>query len=248
MKLLELFTKLDEMPLGRFDPSGVGVNPEQYSPADTKLLTSPNYEAKLSRALSKSPMTINVLTVAIPKAKWEDPEASMDMLDLYGTVDDYKFQELMRSRGVQLPDLETTEGVINILILSNTPGQFNHPITPWMMAHKIAHVVMEETGLRGAINNAINIAWEDATGDYLDVGTLDDDKDEVFAKMLPMFTMRSARTGNMNHSEVVIELMTQYLINGRITLTDVAPPGLEEELNELAKVFWSRSSGSYWTT
>ena len=101
--------------------------------------------------------------------------------------------------------------IINNLNFAIRPETSENPthmkLTPWLVAHKIGHALnaAEDDG------NPIASEWVKITNELHGVF---DDHPQKFASIM---TFKSAKAKNINMPELDLELVAQYLIQGKIT-------------------------------
>ncbi len=124
---------------------------------------------------------------------------------------------------------------VNILFFYHDGGLAER-LTPWMVAHRIAHGV--EYRLNGVIHQAAfdHIYANDEDADT-DVPFMD--LNDMMNALIAISTMRSARTGKLDSSEVSNELFSQFLVTGKVTFnTDDAVWPFDTDVIPNASAQW----------
>ena len=211
MKMSDLTQPLFEMPLGDFDPSQ--MREPQFTRHDIKSMQKPEFQAKLSQMLSKTPITFNVYTKHVPGGVAGNEYSFGFDGDLGGILDEHG-----------------QEGVINLVVMSNPQANTKlgvHPLTPWMLVHRVAHYLPHDINADWMLLELYfgeEGVWEttDEIGDsFLEIA---DTNPKLLDHMAKYLTMRSARKGAIAETEFGVEMLTQYIVNGGITLNRIDHP------------------------
>ena len=213
MRLLDVFRIMNEAPIRDFDvqPSATTPDTNTWSDRDKRKLSSPAFE-KLARKKIKTGIPIDVTIIGIPQDDADDAEfddqnwmsANMmgkkfiDMLDDYsGVVDSERFEHLT---GIHMIP---TEDAITAVFLSNTnDANSAMPVSPWILCHRLSHSIFDAASKLHLGEKARQNAYPFIT---------------VPQEWL---TMNSAKPGKRmaNAGETGVELMAQFLHDGKITL------------------------------
>jgi hypothetical protein len=158
-------------------------------------------------------------------------------------------------------DIQGKPGVIRHVQFANlSPIENRIPMTPWILAHKIAHAIQDSLTVlhnyyKGVGNHirqinrqlydiALMIGGEDPINSPIDV------KDTEFGfphfnDLVATLTMQSARSGRLNNPfEVWAEVVAQYLVGGRVTMRvgpDIQP--LVNRLNDAIRDMFTSLEG-----
>ncbi len=217
MKLLDVFRIMNEAPIRDFDvqPSATTSDQNTWSDRDKQKLANPSFE-KLARKKIKTGVPIDVTFVGMEQdgeivGHLDEPNNWMsgsllgkkfiDMLDEYsGVVDPDKFAELTGTMVVPTPD------ALTVVFMSNTNDVSSAmPISPWIMCHRIGHSIFD-----AASNKQLGEMARQNSYPFIEVPT-------------EWLTMRSAQPGKRmaNAGETGVELMAQFLHDGKITLARI---------------------------
>lgn len=212
---------------------------------DRKALQSPKWRAKVIHAFRNTPEPFNVYAV---NAKWLTVyDSSYDELggrmqpgqeaekpyqqhikadyidDLKSFSGPYRPNDFKNTFGFLPPNYENS---LNFVLVQNE-GDERVPMTPWMLAHRIVHALLNEqtrgfynSEYRGSFQRAFKRTQEafaeviDAAGIWNLNGAVAQGErmDKLRAEVA---TMKSAKLGKIKRpGEFYIELMTQYLLKG----------------------------------
>lgn len=191
---------------------------------DRALVQSPETEAALQRFFRHLPMPINVFFLNKPAALY----IARDFLDYGELGKDDKDKKAWQPEGgnkliwgivgaelkKRLKKAQKDPRSITFLLTHNEGGSKRHPLTPWMIVHRIAHAsgVILGTALTSsfyaelqALAKAYGVAFHATKYDM----------------MRSICTFRAAREDNiLNNTELELacELMTQYMVRGTVVL------------------------------
>ena len=170
-------------------------------------------------AFSKTPFTINIYVTHLDKKEG-----------------DGSWWERRRKR---LKDVEKAVGKdpngISVIYTNNITSEEGYiPMTPWILAHRLAHAFSSESQMqidKDVIMMVIGLAdaYEERAGLSEKPGFFDTDVKKFIDYIWPYIaTMKTARDKKPLSSEldVAAEFLAQYLINGKITLNKKLPPTL----------------------
>lgn len=203
---------VDIEPVGDFDKPG-GFR-SQY---DKRIVTNPIVHQRAKQFFSRSPHDFRIYPINVPGGSkhLETGEVSMEWLE----------QNLPKAAAV-LNDKPLKEGEIVIFFTNNT-GTDKVPLTPWMMAHRIGHVLrvkrtdawkVLETELTTWIQETMLYVYRRAIQSF-DIYS----SPEAGALFSAIGTMRSARTTKRYKRpyEFVYELFAQYINSGEIKFNEL---------------------------
>jgi hypothetical protein len=268
--LLKHFTNpLFEAPLGNFHLQGFDDEPTRFRAPEMKMMKQPQYVEKLGRAFRRTPFIFD-LYMDNTDSNLEGIEGEFDQGDDFSPEQDLdpegpknaieqmenEFRQLLNT----VPNVFWTEHgkyneyglipsrskAIRVIFKRNAnPGPSKIPMTPWIVAHRIAHGIFDAVaqgefghddihpdndvaGIRQTIKELAielsKIARRKGKPDVL--GKIIDPIDRNYSH--PLYwrhmlekligTFRSARDGALQDSEFLVECMAQYIIQGKVTL------------------------------
>lgn len=108
---------------------------------------------------------------------------------------------------------------INVICTTNGVGEDRHPITPWILLHRIGHHSIDDLRNGGNLGefNVLSDEFYKIVTDNTDCSA-DIYSDDTLPFIYDVFTFKSARTKYMkNWSEYLYELFAQYVNTGQIT-------------------------------
>ncbi len=270
--LLKQFTNpLFEAPLGNFHLQGFDDEPTRFRAPEMKMMKQPQYVEKLGRAFRRTPFIFD-LYMDNTDSNLEGVEGEYDQGDDFGedSLDpegptnpieamENEFSQLLNT----VPNVFWTEHgkyneyglipsrskAIRVIFKRNAnPGPSKIPMTPWIVAHRLAHGIFDAAAqgefghdsinqdnlgfdvagvgknVRLLANELTNIARRKGKSDTL--GKIIDPLDRSYMapsywkQMLEklMGTFRSARDASLQDSEFLVECMAQFIIQGKVTL------------------------------
>lgn len=216
------FQTLSDKPSSkRGDPSQISKSPEDFEKRsssytdkrDRRLLTQDSSVKRMKNLFSKTDEDFYFYVVNTKEARdyTEVGKVSREWLD--------------KNMPAVSPHIEDHEDGITV-IFTNNKGDQKIPMTPWIMAHRIAHA-MSRFNLRGPgmnrqmfsyeeLNTAINNTADVILKDFYGTGaTRDPSVRKKFFEAIGTF--RSARKGILRQDfEFINELVAQYLITGEV--------------------------------
>lgn len=141
-------------------------------------------------------------------------------------------------------NIQAEQDIIKLVLLSNlSPYHQKLPITGWIIGHKIGHTIQDYYMNRRTINKSMSIIdYSIYKIDNIIYNTLydtTDTLDNLFHYKLDLngvkhLTMNSARNNLITNTfEIFPELLTQYLINGKITLIDKCANNINHYFDQL---------------
>lgn len=214
------------------------TEPQSLRADDIGIVTSPKARVKIARVLEKAPIPIKLVFVN------HDREYVGDVANPNRfTVRPGEHHALREpASGMMSPDeIETALGVrierdphVFTAVLSFNEGDDRRPFTPWMIAHRLGHLIEErgrriEGGLFNQQSQSLQEMWRNL--DYEDKRLVD-----IQNILHEIGTFKSARDGTVRGpGEFVIECFAQFLISGRIKLRKLGPV-VQERANALTRV------------
>lgn len=232
IKLTEL---LKEMPVDRYAFIDQTPNDASFSPVDKKLTSDPIHIKKIKDFFGNTEQKFNLYFVNTNNPnirKLIDPKILG-----YGEV---KPEQLSSEYGINIPQIDPS--AITIIFVSNY-GENSVPLTPWIIAHRISHVifrsqdVITNTIFFDIAENMKNIFYwyyeSIEKRNYLFVSTSDI---KFLQSVSPyIFSFKSAKTSNLTQpGEIIHELFAQYIRNGKITI--LAPDSIKFQNTEFHKI------------
>jgi len=270
MRLKDLTNPLFETPLGNFHLQGFNDEPVRFRAPEMKMMKQPSYVEKLGRAFRRTPFIFDIY-MDNRDSNLDGLEGEYDQGDDFSYKEnpydpdapknpvehmENEFSQLLNT----VPNVFWTEHgkynefglipsrpkAIRMIFKRNAnPGPSKIPMTPWIVAHRIAHGIFDavsqgefahdsinqENDVAGAnqmtskiVAELVRIASSRGVQDTL--GKLIDPLDRNYTSPLYwkgmvqklMGGFRSARDGTLQDSEFLIECMAQFIIQGRVTL------------------------------
>ena len=206
MKLSEI---LNEAPISQFDIVGDFDAGHSFTEPERNLIRRHQQSLKPHKAFEKTPYDFKLFFLNTDHRDYAmkfnrsmvKGEPSVDNLSAkYGGT-------ITRNTMIALdlpPEIDIYSGSITVLYLSNFGGD-KVSMTPWILAHRFVHAI-EDEAYRRKQNMVLAGLWDD------------------FAKGVSIlyysypFTMKSARSGNLTSEEMPMEVMSQYIINGKVSI------------------------------
>ncbi len=223
---------ISEAPIADFEIAGDLDTQGSFQKDDLKKLRDPAWKERVVRLFQRSPFVINLYIVN------GDPEGKIkrtgkNFIDKTNTRDIKSYVGIQsRAWAAEVLGHEVGESDISCMLFSNE-GSARVGLTPWMVAHRMAHCFIE-TNTRYA-NEKLQVTANSvmltggsfmlAMDRYINdpkspkYANRDRESDEaMIAKHAAMLSnFRSARTGNLRDSgEYMVELFAQFLINGKV--------------------------------
>lgn len=229
--IFESVATVDEMAIANYRTIG------DFSKADTvmqkidrDLVTHPKAIEKIKRQWEKTKFNFDIFVINDPRVE--------GLLEV-GRVD----KEFLKIRGFSDEELPINQENITI-IFTNNEGTAAVPLSGWIMAHRLAHALKEDTErgrtsikwsyFSSTVQDVLIKAAHDVYGIYKPTP---EDK-ALMANLLG--TMKSARENQiLRHWEFGYELFAQYLITGKITLKPLDKADMSHQLKDFNKnLYW----------
>jgi hypothetical protein len=235
MKLTDLLqhTRVDEAPLGVFQTVGDFSKEGTWDDKrDRRLVTNPVSVQKMHDAFAKTPFTFDMFLVNTPTTfgrpdkdnRWEGEISLSTARKLFPPDYDDVFVNYIKSKDYDHQAI--------ILVHTHNGGDEKVPFTPWIMAHRTVHAI---TGIPEGKDNRLSLGTKlfsnieittfDIPRDNYGINVTDvalpdrKDREAFISFWSQVATMRSARRNTVTRAgEYMIELMTQYLVTGKVTL------------------------------
>jgi len=230
MKISEI---LNEAPVNNFDTLGDFKGGFSFSDKEQDLINRYKTNLQVHHAFAKTPFNFNLYFLNTKHPHYNLPVDIDSVAGIYGGEMTDETEEIFN---INIPK---DRAAITVVYLSNHgPDQVS--MTPWILAHRFGHSLRDtidrnyNKNLVGSAKKIFKLLDNIAQNMYDDISNTN-----------KLFTMRSARTGEMtNDYEVFQELIAQYLITGKVTINkniSIAPrtkqfktslDKLEVDLNE----------------
>lgn len=225
----DLFKLINEAPVTDIAALGDFSKPGGFThAADKALVSTPDRLELIKKAWGKSASDFHLYFANFRGGK---------KFREYGVLSDEHLAELEKILGKKFP----LHGDFITIIFTNNSGDKWQAMTPWIIAHRVAHALrasaIDDRGIKSAF-----LEFENAVGGYLDqlaelhnvnlthFKSKDEDKyssfgnglarDNMHRAMAHAYgSMRSARTHKLRSNfEFNYETIAQYLITGRVNL------------------------------
>jgi hypothetical protein len=247
--------EINEAPLSDFGVSGDLDQEGGFRSGDLKAVQNPKWIEKAHNIFSKTPFDFNIY-IHNPRDGIETIDGKVMAVRDLDEIQKYhgltSMTALSKIIGFTPPKSEQS---INVLLLQNE-GDERVGLTPWIMAHRVAHAILyanrspeqhQNKELTEFINDFdlmfnqffrdIRIPMEfflkDVPREVYNASDTDYAKYMMkhYAKMLGQF--KSARDGSIRNSgEFKVECFTQYLVTGKITFNRPEIPNSPREPKE----------------
>lgn len=225
------WNELTEAPLGDFALYGDRENEGSFEQGDVRAMNSEKWLTKVKSYFSRTPFTFNVYAYNAPEGKFYPFRTDAGDKDTEKST--RNFQQYFRSRinhrdRAHLEQVLDTEfprsrEAINI-ILTDNEGDERVGLTPWILAHRVAHAVLQDRIGRDAGEDNWQIRQlVSALVSVLVNARQAGDPSKIFK-------FRSARTESIaREGEYYVEMFTQYIVQGSLSVN--APPAEVPEFN-----------------
>lgn len=203
MRAHEIF----EAPLGDFTTLGDQENAGSYTSGDLRAMKSPVWMKKVTANFAKCPQKINIYLYNAPGNRYPHFTNSTASGFEEGRVRDEYIPQLEQTVGAKIPP---DPNGINFIMLDNE-GDEKVGLTPWILVHRFAHAILNGPAAREFNNHARAVV-------------------SLYKPLLPkILTFRSARNDAViRDGEWIVEMVTQYIIKGRIEISDWQPVQAKE--------------------
>jgi hypothetical protein len=217
------WNEINEAPLADFGVSGEMDQEGGFRSGDMKAAQSPKWVEKAHNLFAKTPYDFNVYIhnstdgINTIDGKIQDVRSYVDVRKYHGLT---PMAALSKIVGFTPPNADKS---ISVLLLQNE-GDERIGLTPWIMAHRVAHAIMyadrSPTHMRDEqITRCLRDLDQDFQiffdGSVRRMGITDFDMKE-WAKQIGKFA--SARNGTVRDGgEFKVECFTQYLVQGSVT-------------------------------
>jgi hypothetical protein len=211
MRLSDLTEKLVRFEI--VDP-GKGT---AFDDVDTRLINTPSYSSRLQKAFGKTPFPFEIYIVHHP----HDHSHWIERQSTYTNV-----MDAAKIKANYWPEFKHNPSAITLFITNNFADN-KHPLTPWIIAHRFVHVIDSAANAgnrKSRWTSACDNFAEDIARTYQKFGYAwyGIDNHEAWYEIVAAMTTKSARTpasiDRLHDGEASHELMTQFIINGRVSL------------------------------
>lgn len=191
MRYHEIF----EAPLADFDIYGDRTNAGSYTASDVRAYNSNKWFAKVISHFNKVPQKINIYLYNAPNGKFTVGDEEVKSIREYANgrlnmVSKYRLEQIL---GIKIP--RDTQS-INFIMFDNE-GDEKVGLTPWILAHRLVHALLFGTSV-----------WDTRALRSL-----------AKTEYRKLFKFKSAKNNAVvRETEYIIELFTQYIVQGKITL------------------------------
>lgn len=174
-----------------------------FKPQDAKIIASSRAHAKMARVLSKIPVPIELHFVHLPK-QFSDIDGHF----LSGNVGFLQPQQIWHTYHVSIPEKPL---IITVVLVENEGVEWL-PLTPWMVAHRLAHAFVIRNQHNNADMQRMMRLFEIKTYRVSDAYSMDSSKTpNIFG------TARSSRKYLLSrYMEWFFECFAQYCVTGAI--------------------------------
>lgn len=236
------YSEITEAPIGTLDVSDMD-RPGSFSDADRKLLSNPAHIEKIKKRFDFNTHDFDLYFINQIGVTYAEPNPYQDPDDStkrpFRSTQRY-FDDVEEETGTISPQVAKSKfgivkldpGAITVIFLSNTNEDNPIPMTPWMVAHRFAHVITDNVRLPPELSNVMSserTRLPDAFSNPLlkEFG--------IKVSVLAMMTSRSARRGILQSGEMREEMISQYLtVKGGVSLALPAnveiPDGVDRNL------------------
>lgn len=225
---MKLKSILFEAPIKDLDTVGdFSRNSSFRDPRDRRIVTNPKSQDIIKKKFGKTDQDINLFFVNSPAAN-KHTEIGMVTLE-------WVRQELGDEVADKVENSHDEDSIT--VIFTNNKGAARVAMTPWVMAHRIGHVLQRfgpngrfrhlqaYTELEDAVERNIELIYEAVYGIPFDSTRVSVQRQlQLLYKHLAhqIGNFRSAKDKNLReHFEFVNELIAQYMINGSVTFRDL---------------------------
>ena len=223
MKIIELF----ESPIGNLEVHNMDV-PGTFPDIDRKLLKSPEHIKNIRYRFKNIPYLFHLYFVNRTDVKYThsyniydrtavefSDDFLIDLEELAGITNPENIKKLFNI------DVKPDSNGITVFYCSNANIQNSISMTPWIIAHRFAHAIMDEDRIfLDEISKLTKIVNQLRYSGGPLINDLDLD-DKYF------FTFRSARNGTLLPDEHFVELITQFIMTGRNRL-EINPKKIDQ--------------------
>lgn len=221
MKYIDFYKFLFEAPIGNYTILKDPGEEDSFSPTDKALISNSENIQKIHQFFKNTPYIFDLYFYNNNTEKIQNFLGNLK----YGET---SFEELEQKYNISIPKPPNPE-TITVIFVSNY-GNKLAKLTPWIIAHRISHVCVDNSDLNQTaisklsvyIRNAMiktfkNFYDHDNHHAYFNE-LFDYNAHTIFSQLYPyIFTFKSAREKNLaNIGEMYPELFAQYIKNGTV--------------------------------
>ena len=217
-----------------------------FGKTDKALLQNQAHIARIVKAFSKTQHNFEIIFLNHSKFDadskmlnhWERDEDDHDYFEVGDFIQVHKAQTLKYGIYDEYEGRVSKPGVITVLIMGNI-SSYKMPLTPWMVAHKIAHTCCDDDGASNTSDTG-----EFARYFQMIYYTISNELNHIY----PMFKRKWFKYTGMRYNlvntkagrepqgvtnvdpEGLVEMVSQYLITGRVTFNyEGIPPKIQKK-------------------
>lgn len=215
---------VSEAPIADFQVYGDRENEGSFAASDVKAFNNPKWLQKVHSHFSRTPYDFNIYLVNLkdgmfyPYEKLDgspNTETGSKNLQAFfkGRVLKQERAKLMDFLGADIPRSRTA---INIIMTDNE-GDEKVGLTPWILAHRVVHAMIQPS--TGVLQKPIDLDDSYAIRSLMSELFSFINKVNDIAPPNVAYKFKSAQQENIvRPGELVVELITQYIVQGSITL------------------------------
>jgi hypothetical protein len=242
------WNEINEAPLADFGTYGDLNTPGSFPQNDLKAMNNDKWVKKLHVAFEKTRFNFNLYLYNAPegivKLNGEEHKAKTQYGNYHGLIHPLQLNPIIG----KLLTRNITEQAITVLLTQNE-GDEIVPLTPWIVAHRVAHAIFyadrSPKDTVPEITRYINSVRGDVDSFFVPAARLvapitansplsERQRLNILARQVGKF--RSAREGNVrDRGEFAIELVTQFIVQGKVTLNrpTLSQPGETTEPSKM---------------
>ncbi len=224
MKLQHIIESLNEAPIGDFETSGdFSKNSSFRKPKDRKIINNPKSQEVFRKKFSNTDHDFNFYFVNSPAANRHTEVGMVDM------------NWVQENLGEEVANMVNHDGDAISIIFTNNKGEKGVTMTPWIVAHRIAHVLTRPNVNPPKILEAYSDFIKQMSLEVFPLYGINDFprnwrgfiSDQRAMKIMQLFMyaagdFRSARDKNLNNgAEAFHEMFAQYLTTGKVKLKEI---------------------------
>jgi hypothetical protein len=229
--------EISEAPIADFEVHGDTSQEGSFRMDDLKAMSNPKWLKKVEHYFSRVPQNINLYLVNVADFVGAvgirfNRYRNLGRLDEWSGI--RSLAEVQKIIGKVPPNAEQS---ITVVLVENE-GDGRIPLTPWMVAHRMAHALLTpdrgDIGIaRGAFLDKANTFISGAANRLSKIPHIRDELEalghnpDVLAPIqkiqligMELAKFKSAQTGKIpegREGELIVELLAQYLVQGKIT-------------------------------
>lgn len=221
---------ISEAPIDQFQTFNMDKE-GTFRDQDKQMVTNPARVERARRFFENTPFVFDLFFVNLVGQTHLSRYKDMDSytMEYFNALEKYvgrtlSPQEVKHEIGI---DINYNPKAISVIYLSNAAEEGKVPLTPWMIAHRFTHTILNDypgevldyTQHTGQLKSAIDV-YESAVKEFSDIAIKYTKEGWDFSHFL---NMKSVKSGlNITRSgieELSQELLSEYIIKGRITFT-----------------------------